>query len=158
MEPIAVVGLALKFSGEADSEDGLWRVLMEKQCTMTEWPADRLNVDAFYSPSRKEKSSVRPSMQKANDPYGTITDVLQKIAGRGAHFLKDDPVQFDAPFFSITATETVSLDPQQRGMLETTYRALENGTHASTGQIHQAALLLTTYRNSWPSNSIFAWI
>lgn len=79
MEPIAVVGLALKFPGDADSEDGLWQVLMEKKCTMTEWPADRLNVDAFYSPSRKEKSSVRPFMRKANDPHlGTVTDVLQR--------------------------------------------------------------------------------
>ena len=78
MEPIAVVGLALKFPGDADSEDGLWRVLMEKKCTMTEWPADRLNVDAFYSPSRKEKSSVRPFIQNTNDPHWeTVTDVLQ---------------------------------------------------------------------------------
>ncbi|KAF1951581.1 ketoacyl-synt-domain-containing protein [Byssothecium circinans] len=105
MEPIAIVGLALKFPGDGDSEDGLWQVLMEQKCTMSEWPADRLNIDAFYSASRKEKSS---------------------IAGRGVHFLKDDPIQFDAPFFSITATEAASLDPQQRGMLETTYRALEN--------------------------------
>ncbi|KAF2706215.1 ketoacyl-synt-domain-containing protein [Pleomassaria siparia CBS 279.74] len=105
MEPIAIVGLALKFPGDASDENGLWNVLMESQCTMTEWPKDRLNIDAFHSLSRKEKSS---------------------IAGRGAHFLKDDPIHFDAPFFSITATEAASLDPQQRGMLETTYRALEN--------------------------------
>ncbi|RYC63993.1 hypothetical protein CHU98_g2250 [Xylaria longipes] len=33
---------------------------------------------------------------------------------------------FDAPFFSITPKEASSMDPQQRGMLECVYRALEN--------------------------------
>lgn len=59
MEPIAIVGLALKFPQDADSQDGLWDVLMSKKCTMTEWPKDRLNIDAFYSKCGKEDSSVR---------------------------------------------------------------------------------------------------
>ena len=46
---------------------------------------------------------------------------------RGAHFLEEDIAVFDAPFFSITPAEAASMDPQQRGLLETTYRALENG-------------------------------
>lgn len=35
---------------------------------------------------------------------------------------------FDAEFFDIGATEAAAIDPQQRLVLETTYRALENGT------------------------------
>ena len=46
---------------------------------------------------------------------------------RGAHFLKDDIAVFDAPFFSINPAEAASMDPQQRGLLETAYRAFENG-------------------------------
>ena len=34
---------------------------------------------------------------------------------------------FDAPFFSMTPAEAECLDPQQRQLLETTYKALENG-------------------------------
>lgn len=34
---------------------------------------------------------------------------------------------FDAPFFSMSPSEAECLDPQQRQLLETTYRALENG-------------------------------
>lgn len=45
----------------------------------------------------------------------------------GAHFLQGDIAAFDAPFFSINPTEAASMDPQQRGLLETAYRAFENG-------------------------------
>lgn len=46
---------------------------------------------------------------------------------RGGHFLKEDPAAFDAPFFSIPLAEAVAMDPMQRGLLESTYKALENG-------------------------------
>jgi acyl transferase domain-containing protein len=41
--------------------------------------------------------------------------------------LKGDLATFDADFFNFTAAEASAMDPQQRGLLETTYRALENG-------------------------------
>ena len=47
---------------------------------------------------------------------------------RGGHFLQGHIAAFDAPFFSMPYPEAVSLDPQQRGLLEGTYQALENGT------------------------------
>ena len=46
---------------------------------------------------------------------------------KGAHFLEGDIAAFDAPFFSINPAEAASMDPQQRGLLETAYRAFENG-------------------------------
>ena len=46
---------------------------------------------------------------------------------RAAHFLREDITTFDAPFFSITPPEAACMDPQQRGLLETVYRAFENG-------------------------------
>lgn len=63
---------------------------------------------------------------------GTLTnraksyrDILT-FARVGGHFLSEDPAYFDAPFFSITKGEAVSLDPQQRLVLENVYLALEN--------------------------------
>ena len=46
---------------------------------------------------------------------------------RGAHFLEGNIAAFDAPFFSMNPAEAASMDPQQRGLLETAYRAFENG-------------------------------
>jgi acyl transferase domain-containing protein len=50
-----------------------------------------------------------------------------QIPVRGGHFLSEDISCFDAPFFSVTATDAAVMDPQQRGLLEHTYKALENG-------------------------------
>jgi acyl transferase domain-containing protein len=44
-----------------------------------------------------------------------------------AHFLAEDMAAFDAPFFSISPNEAACMDPQHRHLLESVYRALENG-------------------------------
>lgn len=49
----------------------------------------------------------------------------------GANFLKEDIAAFDAPFFAMSMSEANQMDPMQRGLLETAYRALENGTSVS---------------------------
>ncbi|KAI9842656.1 MAG: Type I Iterative PKS [Sclerophora amabilis] len=105
LEPIAVVGFSLKFPQEATSPESFWGMLTEKRCTMTEWPKERINLDAFYHPD-------------ANRNDG--------LPARGAHFLTEELGAFDAPFFSITSAEAMAMDPQHRGLLETAYRALEN--------------------------------
>lgn len=56
----------------------------------------------------------------------TLTRKL-KLPTRGIHALREDPAVFDAPFFSITAKEAASMDPQQRWALEAAYHAFENG-------------------------------
>jgi acyl transferase domain-containing protein len=46
---------------------------------------------------------------------------------KGGHFLTENPQAFDAPFFSMSPAEASAMDPQQLGLLEATYHALENG-------------------------------
>ncbi|KAF1947383.1 polyketide synthase-like protein [Clathrospora elynae] len=104
-EAIAIIGFALKFPQDVTSEEGLWKLLMERRTTKTEVPSNRWNLDGFYKPH-------------GNRP-GTVTS-------RGGHFIVDDPARFDAPFFSIQPAEAECMDPQQRFLLETSYHALEN--------------------------------
>ena len=54
------------------------------------------------------------------------TDWTQ-LCGRGAHYTREDPAVFDAPFFAIPAREAAAMDPQHRWALEAAYHALENG-------------------------------
>ncbi|KAL9115277.1 MAG: hypothetical protein Q9187_007346 [Circinaria calcarea] len=105
LEPIAVVGLALRFPQEATSPQSFWQMLMEKRSAMTDVPSDRFNIDAFYREGEHE------------------TGVLNV---KGAHFIKEDIAGFDAPFFSMTPEEAECVDPQQRWLLEIAYEALEN--------------------------------
>lgn len=48
LEPIAVIGFSFKFPQGATSSAALWKMFEEKRCAMTEWPSDRINLDAFY--------------------------------------------------------------------------------------------------------------
>ena len=48
LEAIAIIGFSFKFPGEADSCTSFWSMLEQRQCQMTEWPQDRINLDAFH--------------------------------------------------------------------------------------------------------------
>ncbi len=99
---VAVVGAACKFPKASDVE-GYWRLLDGGVDAITEVPAERFDVDAYYDP----------------DP-----DALGKMTTRFGGFT-DQIDQFDPAFFGISPREAVSLDPQQRILLETAWQALE---------------------------------
>ncbi|PHH69515.1 hypothetical protein CDD82_7707 [Ophiocordyceps australis] len=104
-EDIAVVGIGLRFPGEATSPSELWKVVSQGQSQWSEFPKDRLNIDGYFHPGGDRQGS---------------------ISFRGAHFLKGDVAAFDSPFFSIAAEDAKAIDPQQRMLLEVSYEALEN--------------------------------
>ena len=103
LEPVAVIGFSLKFPQNATSLEAFWKLMAEKRSAMTEFPADHLNIEAFYHPKRRNALPVR-----------------------GAHFLKEDLGAFDTDFFSTTPSEAAVMDPPQRILLETIFRAFEN--------------------------------
>ncbi|KAJ5542947.1 hypothetical protein N7535_005370 [Penicillium sp. DV-2018c] len=105
LEPIAIIGLATRFPQEATTTEGLWELLLQARSTWSSIPKERFNAEAFYHP----------------DPEHGGTFHVQ-----GGHYLSEDPAFFDSSFFNITKTELLTLDPQQRLVLENVYHALEN--------------------------------
>ncbi|KAL8803996.1 MAG: hypothetical protein Q9200_006002 [Gallowayella weberi] len=104
-DDIAVIGIAIKFPGDATSTESFWKMLIDRRSALSDVPEDRYNIDAFWSPD-----ALEPGTSNA----------------RGAHFVREDIAAFDAPFFSISPAEAECMDPQQRWLLEVTYHALEN--------------------------------
>lgn len=102
-EPIAIVGIGCRFPG-ADGPDDFWRLLSGGVDATSEVPADRWDVDAFYSP----------------DPSVPGTAVTR----RGGFLKRVDC--FDFQFFGISPRESAQMDPQQRLLLEVAWEALED--------------------------------
>ncbi|KAF2713006.1 beta-ketoacyl synthase [Pleomassaria siparia CBS 279.74] len=103
LQSIAIIGLAFKFPQDATSEAAFWQTLCDERSTSTEFPSDRLNIDAYFHPDENRPSTI---------PL------------RGGNFVKEDLSTFDAPFFAITPGEAACMDPQHRIMLETAFHTL----------------------------------
>ncbi|KAI0165365.1 putative polyketide synthase [Hypoxylon sp. FL1284] len=101
---IAIVGFAIEFP-QCNSEDEFWEILMSGECVASKFPHGRIS---------RAKLSTKATYEK-----GTIST-------ERASFLSRDIGAFDAKFFGMTPEEASGTDPQQRIILETTYRALEN--------------------------------
>ena len=101
---IAIMGMAFRFPGENVDVNGLWDFLNAGRSGICDTPTDRFDMETFYS----------------SNP-----DVPGKTYSRRAGYLKD-PYLFDAEFFRISAAEALAMDPQQRGLLELCWTALEN--------------------------------
>lgn len=67
IEPIAVIGLSLKFPQEAKSSESFWGMLVEGRSAMTDVPNDRFNIDAFYHPDNSRPGTVC-ILHRANAP------------------------------------------------------------------------------------------
>ncbi len=108
-EPIAVVGIGCRFPGGVNMPEDYWKLLHEGRDAVTEVPADRWDLEAFYDPNP-----------------GTPG----KMYARHGAFLKSVDT-FDCEFFGITPREAAGMDPQQRLLLEVSWEAIENANLSS---------------------------
>ncbi|KAM3514990.1 hypothetical protein MY11210_001349 [Beauveria gryllotalpidicola] len=102
MEPIAIVGSACRFPGDATSPSKLWDLLKCPRDLSQD--IERFNIKGFYH---------------ENGHHHGASNVV------AAYMLEGDPMQFDPQFFNIQPGEAESMDPQHRLLLETTYEGLE---------------------------------
>ena len=103
-EPIAIVGVGLRTAGGVVDTGSFERLLWSGTDAIAEIPASRWTLDAWFDESQ---------------------DAAGKMYTRYGGFI-DDIDQFDAEFFGIAPIEAVSMDPQQRLVLELAWEALEN--------------------------------
>ncbi|MFX3681342.1 MAG: type I polyketide synthase [bacterium] len=107
-EPIAIIGLGVRFPGGVTTPSELWELLQSGQDATSEVPLSRWDAAALFD----------------SDPAA-----VGKIMTRRGGFVHDVE-QFDPQHFGIAPTEAPHLDPQHRLLLETAWESLENAAIA----------------------------
>lgn len=107
-EPIAIVGMGLRFPGGARDAGSFARLLWSGTDAIGGIPADRWSLESLYDA----------------DP-----DAPGKMISRHGGFIEDVD-KFDAAFFGISPREAASMDPQQRLVLEVGWEAFEDAGRA----------------------------
>ncbi|MBL8163403.1 MAG: polyketide synthase, partial [Anaerolineae bacterium] len=102
-EPIAIVGMGCRYPGGVNSPDDYWRLLVDGVDAIRPIPTSRLDTSMYAD---------------ADVPTQWYGGFLDSVDG------------FDPQFFGISPREALSLDPQQRLVLEVGWEALENAGQA----------------------------
>ena len=102
-EPIAVIGMACRFPGSANTPERFWELLRDGRDVVGPIPKERWDVRRYFDqrPGEPGRMYVR---------HGAFVDAID---------------QFDAAFFGISPREANAMDPQHRILLEVAWEALE---------------------------------
>lgn len=108
-EPIAIIGMSCRCPNGGNSPEEFWNLLINNVDCISKIPKERFDIEHFYSPLA-----------------GTPGKTYAKEGGYLNYSIK----QFDAEFFNILPREAISLDPQERLLLELVVESIENaGIH-----------------------------
>jgi len=146
VEPIAIVGMACRFP-RAPGVSDFWRLLEAGESGV---------IEGVPGSGVGRVGELFPDAE------------VQAEACRFGAYL-DDIDQFDAPFFRISPVEADHLDPQQRMMLETSWRALEDagmdperlkgsrtGVYAGISNNEYRGLILEASQTAEPAASLYS--
>ncbi|KAK4034298.1 hypothetical protein C8A01DRAFT_49278 [Parachaetomium inaequale] len=103
--PIAIVGMACRFSGKVTSPSQLWDLCAAGKDGWSPIPESRFDGKALYHPSHERRG---------------------RSDATGGYFLDEDIALFDSAFFQLSSEVASALDPQARLLLETVYEATED--------------------------------
>ncbi|XP_032567839.1 highly reducing polyketide synthase curS1-like [Chiroxiphia lanceolata] len=102
-DEVAIVGIGCNFPG-GDGIDNFWKVLEEgKNCTV-EIPPERFNAKEWYDPDDNKPGKICTTRAALLDEFNS----------------------FDNHLFGINNMEAERMDPQQKLLIECTYKALED--------------------------------
>jgi hypothetical protein len=68
IEPIAIIGMSSKFSGDATNTEKLWRMLAEGRSGWTPFPASRFKPEGVYHPNNERLNSVSKAFNLNPNP------------------------------------------------------------------------------------------
>ncbi|MFI9119636.1 amino acid adenylation domain-containing protein, partial [Streptomyces bikiniensis] len=120
---IAVIGIDGVFPN-AGNTDELWRVLVEGEDCLTEVPASRWDIDAYYGTD------------------GAPGTVYLRRAG-----FVEGLTDFDPGFFRLSPAEAEWIDPQQRHLVQSAWRALEDAGLAGRAQPATGVFVGASYQH-----------
>ncbi len=102
--PIAIIGIGCRFPGRCNDAEGYWNLLSGGLDAITETPPQRWSLEKFHAAGSARRG-------KTQSRWGGYVDQIDA---------------FDAELFGIAPREAACMDPQQRMLLETAYRAAED--------------------------------
>ncbi|MCX4852218.1 type I polyketide synthase [Streptomyces canus] len=130
-EPLAIVGMACRLPGGADSLEEFWDVLASGVDGVGPFPTDRgWDLEDLHDPDQENGKSITDS-----------GGFLRNASG------------FDAPFFGISPREALAMDPQQRLTLEVAWETLEHaGINAETLRGSRTGVFIGGFTSNYAIN------
>ena len=99
------MNVGCRWPGGVSSPSQLWNFLKEKGSGYQDFTDSKIHLAGFYHLNPQRPGSFNT---------------------RGGNFLCEDPKLFDNSFFGISPSETATMDPAQRKVLEVVFEAFEN--------------------------------